>query len=234
MTDNDITDQATTALHEYGFALVHLDQPGAPTPARIADHLANITTALDKAIAVGDLEAIAYGIDELKRLRLALDEWDGRMTQQNAREPLSAAEFLAELRAIVPSPASVDDREDDGQGRASASKKLFRREAWYEEAWWYDEIVVATDEEEWESADVAYQGDGRIEDYKFNGANEVEEISPDDLDEAEARAVAEYLADAAERDAIKVMTLEQVRDWIKRKLLNDRRQGEGQYRGQEK
>ena len=226
-TNDNITDQDKAAVQEYGFALVPLDQPGAPTPGRIADCLGNITIALGKSVAVGDLGAIANGIDELKRLRFALDAWDGWMTQKSAREPLSAAAFLAELRSLSPSQASADDHEHDGEGRPSASKKLFRREAWYEESWWYDEIVVATDEEEAESADGAYQGEGRCKDSEFDSVDDVTEISPDDLDEAEARAVVEYLADAAERQPLKVMTLEQVREWIKRKLLGNRQEEQG-------
>ena len=132
------------------------------------------------------------------------------------------------MRSLSPSPGSADDHEHGGEGQPRGSRKLFRREAWYEESWWYDEIVVATDEEEAESADGTYQGEGRCKDSEFDSVDDVTEISPDDLDEAEARSIAGYLADAAERDAITLMTLEQLQEWLKRKLSGDQRQGEGQ------
>ena len=72
MTTNDnITDQGKAAIQP-------LDQPGAPTPARIADRLGNITIALDTAVANGDLGAIVNGLAELKRLRSALTAWDAQ------------------------------------------------------------------------------------------------------------------------------------------------------------
>jgi hypothetical protein len=61
-------------MQKFGFEAVQLDQPGALTPGRIADCLGEITTALDQAVASGDLGAIANGVADLGRLRMALGE----------------------------------------------------------------------------------------------------------------------------------------------------------------
>lgn len=106
-----------------------------------------------------------------------------------------------------------------------ASKKLFRRRAWYPELSWYEQIVLADDEEAAEDAEgdgclMVHQpkGAGQFEDGYFDSAGDVEEISPDDLGEEEARDVAVSLAASSEREQLGQMTLEEVREWLKRRL----------------
>jgi len=65
-------------MQECGLDAVPLDH----VPGRIAECLADITVAHSQAVANGDLEAIANGVDKLKRLRLALDAFDVRSREQ--------------------------------------------------------------------------------------------------------------------------------------------------------
>jgi hypothetical protein len=102
-------------------------------------------------------------------------------------------------------------------GDARARARLWRRRASYSEVWWYHEVVVAADEEEAEGEGFAVQGEGKCVDGEFSHVVEdVEEISPDELDQDEARQVAAYLADGAEH--IQKMSLQEVQEWLKRKL----------------
>jgi hypothetical protein len=97
---NDTTDQRKAAMQKFGFETVQLDQPGAPTPGRIADSLGAITTALDQAVASGDLGAIAIGAAEVARLGMALSAWDDWRKSQKGDAPPLAEEFLEELRRV--------------------------------------------------------------------------------------------------------------------------------------
>jgi hypothetical protein len=42
---NDTTDQGKAAMQKFGFEAVPLDDPGAPTPGRIAERLGDIIPA---------------------------------------------------------------------------------------------------------------------------------------------------------------------------------------------
>jgi len=70
MNPNETNDRSNPAMQKFGFEAVRLDQPGAPTPGRIADRLGDITTALEEAVAKGDLGAISNGVAELMILAL--------------------------------------------------------------------------------------------------------------------------------------------------------------------
>lgn len=77
-----MTEQGAAALAEFGFDPVPLEQPGAPTPGRIADRLSDIEGHLTEAYTCMDAEALVAGIRELSRLRLALDAWDADQMQR--------------------------------------------------------------------------------------------------------------------------------------------------------
>jgi hypothetical protein len=93
---NDTTDQGKAAMQEFGFKAVPLDEPGAPTPRRIAERLGDMTTALDQAVAQGDLGAINNAVAELGRLRRALDAWDGGLS---AADVVRATAALEDVRS---------------------------------------------------------------------------------------------------------------------------------------
>jgi hypothetical protein len=85
----------------------------------------------------------------------------------------------------------------------------------------FPEVVVASDEDAAEhSEDFPVQGEGDCAHSVLDGAEQVREISPDDLSEREARAVADYLADTSwvERGELKAMCLAEIRDWIRHQL----------------
>jgi hypothetical protein len=104
---NDTTDQRKAAMQEFGFEAVPLDEPGAPTPGRIAERLGKITTALNQAVASGDLGAIANGVAELGRLCLALDTWDDGM-KEDERE---AGKHLLTTSTAIRIGMVIDDPE---------------------------------------------------------------------------------------------------------------------------
>jgi hypothetical protein len=94
-------------MQKFGFEAVQLDQPGAPTPRRIADCLGDITTALDQAVASGDLGAIVNGAAEVALLRSALDTWQDLMKSQAGEGSLAAQEVVRQLRTSVHTTAQV-------------------------------------------------------------------------------------------------------------------------------
>jgi hypothetical protein len=107
-------------------------------------------------------------------------------------------------------------------------RKLFRRRAFYSEVWGFDQVVVADDEGASEGMEFAFQGEGGCVDSEFSHVVEdVEEVSPDDLDDAEARAVADYLAEGAEYEPLKQRSVQEVRRWIDEKLRGERQEEEG-------
>jgi hypothetical protein len=75
-------EQCRAAMGEFGFDVVDLDKPGAPTPGRIADRLSDISGSLDKALAAGSLPAVVEAAAELRRLLRALDAYDGGMMRK--------------------------------------------------------------------------------------------------------------------------------------------------------
>jgi hypothetical protein len=75
-TVNPTTEQGAAALDEFGFCLVELDRPGAPTPGRIADRIHDIVAKLSDARSPGCAVA---AVAELRRLNLALDAYDAGM-----------------------------------------------------------------------------------------------------------------------------------------------------------
>jgi len=114
-------------------------------------------------------------------------------------------------------------------GNAHASKRLYRRLAFYSEVWRCDQLVLADDEGEAEGEEFVFQGEGKCVDSEFaHVVEDVEEVSPDDLDDAEARAVADYLAEGAEYEILKQMSAQEVREWIKGKLRGEQQEEEGQ------
>ena len=69
----------------YRFKVAVVDPEEAqPGERRIAPRLADISFALDDALASGDLGAISNGLAELHRLRLALEAWDGGLSEADA------------------------------------------------------------------------------------------------------------------------------------------------------
>jgi hypothetical protein len=181
-----------------------------PNERSVADRLGDITAFLEKAVADGDLGAIVNGVAELGQLRMALES--------DSKVRLSAEEFLAELRKVSESPVRPPYEEKDVV--ACGRKRLFRRQAWYRELWCFNQVVVASEQQEAEESEtIAFQEkEGECESGEFEGVGDSEEISPDDLDDAEARAVAEDLATEAEDEPLKVMGIHEIRKWIKRKL----------------
>jgi hypothetical protein len=71
-----ITEQAAAAMHEFGFDAVPLDRPGAPTPGRIADRLADVQHELESGLRRGLLARIVRAARRLRRIVMALDAWD--------------------------------------------------------------------------------------------------------------------------------------------------------------
>ncbi len=67
--------EAVALLGEFGFEFVAPDQVGEPTPGRIADRLTDIITALDEAVAQGNLASVQQATEKLKRLQGAIDVW---------------------------------------------------------------------------------------------------------------------------------------------------------------
>jgi hypothetical protein len=194
-------------MQEFGFENVPLDQPGSPTPRRVAERLGDITTALDQAVASGDLGAIANGVAKLGRLRMALDAWAFLQSSQM---------FLEELRKVNMESPVFGEKDEKAPSR---NGRLFRRLADYKVLLVCPEVVVASDEDEAEdSEDFAFRGEGDCAHSVFHGAEQVREISPDDLSEEEAKAVADYLAEWIERGELKAMCLAEIRDWIRQKL----------------
>ena len=75
MGDKHIREQLA-ALEEFGFDLVDLDKPGAPTPGRIADRLTAIEKDIKNAIQADDSEQFKAALRRLGRLWFALEVWD--------------------------------------------------------------------------------------------------------------------------------------------------------------
>ena len=102
-------------------------------------------------------------------------------------------------------------------------KRLFRRSACYLEPLWWNQIVLADDPATAEGDSdvrVVHESDdlASCDFAEFAGANDVREVSLNELSEEEARQVAEHLATESEYEAISEMTLEEVQVWLKRKL----------------
>jgi hypothetical protein len=100
-----------------------------------------------------------------------------------------------------------------------------RRRACYSEVWSFDQIVLAADEKDAaggeESCESLYADtydEGRCHDSELIEADEVEEITPEDLNDGEARAVANCLAPGDEEHALQQMNLQEVREWLKLRL----------------
>ena len=85
--NSDTTDQGKAAMQEFGFEADPLDQPGAPAPGQIAECLGDIITALENAVANGDLGAIANSVAELVRLRTALDAYCKHREKTSRKTP---------------------------------------------------------------------------------------------------------------------------------------------------
>jgi hypothetical protein len=108
--ENDKTaDQGQAEMQECGLADVRLDQPGAPTPGRVTEWLADITTAMVKAVASGDLGAIASGVEALKQLRVALDARDAPMMESNM-PPVDHHNVTHKERKLARKPSRVQRR----------------------------------------------------------------------------------------------------------------------------
>jgi hypothetical protein len=73
------TRPAKKAMEEFGFKAVNLDEPGAPTPGRIADRLSDIHSLLVEGIQQGEADKIAEATIQLATLLLALDGYDAEM-----------------------------------------------------------------------------------------------------------------------------------------------------------
>jgi hypothetical protein len=56
------TEQGAAALQEFGFALVDLDQTGAPTPRRIANHIADIHRRLQDGLHLQSAEVMVLAL----------------------------------------------------------------------------------------------------------------------------------------------------------------------------
>jgi hypothetical protein len=98
---NDTTGQRKATMQEFGFEAVPLGEPGAPTPGRIAERLGDIATALEAAVATGDLGAIANCVAELGRLRRALDAWEEQMKGQESARLVTVEIDETDVRALV-------------------------------------------------------------------------------------------------------------------------------------
>src|SRR5262249_26789244 len=87
--------EAVALLGEFGFEFVAPDQVGEPTPGRIADRLTEIITALEEAIAQGNLASVQQATEKLKRLQGAIDVWsllsaefdDGELAPEDTAAP---------------------------------------------------------------------------------------------------------------------------------------------------
>ena len=120
MNPNETNDRSNPAMQKFGFEAVQLDQPGAPTPGRIADRLGDITTALEEAVAKGDLGAISNGVAELGRLHLESVENYTAMTDKTlVATALRALQVVHEYELLVLHGSS---RRERAYGRAAKDR----------------------------------------------------------------------------------------------------------------
>lgn len=198
-----------------------LSRSTKPVLRPLAKHIGNITTLLEEAVAQGDLGAINNAVAELGRLGLALEAWDELIEGPATAQSLTAQEFLDELRKFQETPVRPVT---DDPSETLTRRRLFRRLAGFEEIWVFPQVVVASNQEEAEGdIDPAFQGEGDCARTEFDGAEQVEEISPDDLEGKEYGAkelqeVAHFLAHGVEHEQIKGMSEREIREWIGRKL----------------
>jgi hypothetical protein len=75
-------EQRQAAFDEFGFEAVELDQPGAPTPGRIADRISDVVGSLEEAVCLKSWKKVLRATAELRRLRFALDVYDGEMQRR--------------------------------------------------------------------------------------------------------------------------------------------------------
>ena len=178
----------------------------------LASSLETIITGLENAVAIGDLGAISNLVAELRRLCVDL-EADAQRTKK------AFLEELMKLKSAGPLEVRVDQEIDAGDDHGRST--IFRRRECYRECWWFPEVVLAADAAEAKEQDFAFQGEGYCDYGEFQCADEVKEVSANDLDDAEAKAVAKHVADEAECEQMKQMPPEQLRNWLSRKFSGD-------------
>jgi len=200
----------------YRFSVDVIDpREGQRDERLIADCLGDITEALEEAVAHGDLGAIANGVAELGRLRQALAGWQGGLSEADVLRAKGSLEELA-------TGAQMKNDAERAMTDASARIKFFRRRACYSEVWWHDQILVKG--ADGESSITFAEGD--CTDSQLIDVDELQEVALDDLDDDEVVAVAinEFAESAEQQEQLKQMNLDEIREWLKRKLQGEEEQ----------